>query len=411
MSDSSMNNNSNKNNKQWPMYRPIAPSISSAIPQPLFKANWDDNEKRKRDNLTGSPNLSMRTGSIESDDNINGKLGENSQALTAEQKLRRKEQNRAAQRAFRERKERYVKELEIKIKFIEDTHATSMQTVKHENEDLRHVIKRMESELLAIKGAAAAYNEQLNQLREEKGVDIPYFILPDVMMQDDDGEELQLRQEEEMKNGNIEEGMDTSADCSSMEEAMSISISTAPPAAKRIMRVAPSAVACIRDKDGISFCERLKEEVCSSAYDQLLSEPLFDPSSGDLNDAVTRRPVPIAAGIEGGESQQPRTSDTVRHDFDRFMDSMAGKVMLDPATHETKLISCSEVWERLSEHPYFEQFDLDLLCEELKKKAKCSHDGTVLEEEELSQVLRKMEASVGAGRGAEVRGSGGGPER
>ena len=60
MSDSSMNNNSNKNNKQRPMYRPIAPSISSAIPQPLFKANWDDNEKRKRDNLTGSPNLSSK---------------------------------------------------------------------------------------------------------------------------------------------------------------------------------------------------------------------------------------------------------------------------------------------------------------------------------------------------------------
>ena len=328
--------------------------------------------------------------------------------MTAEQKLRRKEQNRAAQRAFRERKERYVKELETKIKFIEDTHATSMQTVKHENEDLRHVIKRMESELLAIKGAAAAYNEQLNQLRDEKGVDVPYFILPDVMMmQEDDGEELPQQQEDIKNDDDHREGMDTSAD-SSMDEMMSTTTTTAPPAAKRIMRVAPSAVACIRDKDGISFCERLKEEVCSSAYDQLLSEPLFDPSSGDLNDAVTRHPVPIAAGIEGGESQQPRTNDTVRHDFDRFVDSMAGRAMLDPATHETKLISCNEVWERLSEHPHFEQFDLDLLCDELKKKAKCSHDGTVLEEEELSQVLRKMEASVGAGGG---RGSGGGPER
>ncbi|KAI9272678.1 hypothetical protein BDA99DRAFT_498932 [Phascolomyces articulosus] len=330
-----------------------------------------------------------------------GKLSENSHVLTAEQKLRRKEQNRAAQRAFRERKERYVKELETKIKFIEDTHATSMQTVKRENEDLRHVIKRMESELLAIKGAAAAYNEQLNQLRNEKGVDVPYFILPDVMMEEEQEQmELSVLQQQENMEKEDDDKMtdhegstDTSAD-SSMEEMMSTtSMNTAPPAAKRIMRVAPSAVACIRDKDGVSFCERLKEEVCSSAYDQLLSEPLFDPSSGVLNDAVTQHPVPIAAGIEEGQ----RGGDPVRHDFDRFMDSMTGRVILDPATHETKLVPCNEVWERLSEHPQFEQFDLDLLCEELKKKAKCSHDGTVLEEEELSEVLRKMEASVGHG--------------
>ena len=58
--NSSNSNNNNNNNKQWPIYRPIAPSISSTIPQPLFKSNWDDNEKRKRDNLTGSPNVSSK---------------------------------------------------------------------------------------------------------------------------------------------------------------------------------------------------------------------------------------------------------------------------------------------------------------------------------------------------------------
>ncbi|KAI8143061.1 hypothetical protein BJV82DRAFT_613360 [Fennellomyces sp. T-0311] len=274
--------------------------------------------------------------------------GDGSHALTAEQKVRRKEQNRAAQRAFRERKERYVKELETKIKFLEDTHTTSLQAVHQENEDLRNVIKRMESELLAVKGAAASFNEQLNRLREQ-GMDVPTFTLPEPMDSDNDEE-------------------------------------NEPPAAKRIMRVAPSAVACIRDKDGVSFCERLKEEVCSSAYDQLLSEPLFD-SSGVLNDAVTQRPVPIVTGME-----ESKTS--MRHDIDRFMDTMVDRTILDPAMHETKLLPCNEVWSRLSEHPHFEQFDLDLLCDELKRKAKCSHDGTVLEEEELSEVLRKMEASL-----------------
>ena len=58
--NSSNSNNNNNNNKQWPIYRPIAPSMSSTIPQPLFKSNWDDNEKRKRDNLTGSPSISSK---------------------------------------------------------------------------------------------------------------------------------------------------------------------------------------------------------------------------------------------------------------------------------------------------------------------------------------------------------------
>ncbi|KAI9488361.1 hypothetical protein BDB00DRAFT_963813 [Zychaea mexicana] len=310
--------------KQWPIYRPIAPSIPSAIPQPpLFKSSWDDYDKRKRGDSNG-PDVRMRTGSVESDgDSINSRLGESSHALTAEQKLRRKEQNRAAQRAFRDRKERYVKELETKIKFMEDTHATSMQRVQRESEDLRNPT-----------------------------------------------------------------GTTATATMTTTEEMA--------PAAKRIMRVAPSAVACIRDKDGISFCERLKEEVCSSAYDQLLSEPLFDPSSGVFNDAVTQHPVPIAAGgTFKNNNVVPLPDAMLRHDFDRFMDSMTDRTILDPATHETKLVPCNEIWERVSEHPQFEQFDLDLLCEELKRKAKCSHDGTVLEEDELSQVLRKMEASLG----------------
>ncbi|KAI9310996.1 hypothetical protein BX666DRAFT_1868742 [Dichotomocladium elegans] len=229
--------------------------------------------------------------------------------MTAEQKMRRKEQNRAAQRAFRERKERYVKELETKIKFMEETHSVSMQAVQRENMELRDVIRKMETELLSIK------------------------------------QPLQ-------------------------------------PPAKRIMRVPSSAVACIRDKDGVSFCERLKEEVCSSAYNQLLSEPLFDSAGFLLSDSI-QHPVPIVTG-----------DFDLRHDFDRFLKSMNDGVVIDPAKHANKLVSCKEVWQRLSEHPQFEHFDLNMLCDELKKCAKCSQDGPVLEEHELNQVIQKMESSV-----------------
>ncbi|KAL2889171.1 Fluconazole resistance protein 3 [Ceratocystis lukuohia] len=67
---------------------------------------------------------------------------------------RRKAQNRAAQRAFRERKERHVKELEEKLATLE---ASSQQT-SSENEQLRRRIEKMstENQILRATGAAAA---------------------------------------------------------------------------------------------------------------------------------------------------------------------------------------------------------------------------------------------------------------
>ncbi|CDS07704.1 hypothetical protein LRAMOSA01653 [Lichtheimia ramosa] len=354
-----------KNRQQWPNFRPIAPSLpqsTGVIGQSALKPGIDDLEKRKWDDLVSPSmaNLQIREGSIGSDNDsvynnaVRLGVGENTQNLTAEQKQRRKEQNRAAQRAFRERKERYVKELETKIKFMEETHTTSMQAVQHENTELRDVIKRMESELLALKAAASTFNDKLDHLRQQ-GIDVPTFTIPDIS-----------RDPINDKNGDDGSGDDQQ------------------PAAKRIMRVPSSAVACIRDKDGVSFCERLKEEVCSSAYNQLLSEQLFDPS-GSLNDTVTQHPVPIVTGLD---------NKGLEHDFDRFMSIMSEGVVIDPSTYSTKLVPCNQVWQRLSEHPQFDHFDLDLLCNELKKRAKCSHDGPVLEEHELDQVLRLMETSL-----------------
>ncbi|KAK0207995.1 hypothetical protein DFS33DRAFT_1271363 [Desarmillaria ectypa] len=61
--------------------------------------------------------------------------------------LKRKEQNRAAQRAFRERKEKHVKDLEDKVAALE---ARNEQTTS-ENENLRDILARLQSENMALK--------------------------------------------------------------------------------------------------------------------------------------------------------------------------------------------------------------------------------------------------------------------
>ncbi|KAG0170865.1 hypothetical protein DFQ28_001461 [Apophysomyces sp. BC1034] len=74
-------------------------------------------------------------------------------------KIKRKAQNRAAQRAFRERKERYVKELEIKIKCVQDNHLVATAQYLRENQHLRSIIYRLEQENLALKGFPVANQE------------------------------------------------------------------------------------------------------------------------------------------------------------------------------------------------------------------------------------------------------------
>jgi len=61
--------------------------------------------------------------------------------------LKRKEQNRAAQRAFRERKEKHVKDLEDKVASLE---ARNLRT-ESENENLRDLLSRLQEENVQLK--------------------------------------------------------------------------------------------------------------------------------------------------------------------------------------------------------------------------------------------------------------------
>ncbi|KAF8624773.1 hypothetical protein AX15_005664 [Amanita polypyramis BW_CC] len=61
--------------------------------------------------------------------------------------LKRKEQNRAAQRAFRERKEKHVKDLEDKVAALEAKNEQSLS----ENENLRDLLARLQTENVVLK--------------------------------------------------------------------------------------------------------------------------------------------------------------------------------------------------------------------------------------------------------------------
>lgn len=287
----------------------------------------------------------------------------NSTSLAADQRKRRKEQNRAAQRAFRERKERYVKELEDKIKEIEAAHASQVSLLEKENADLKSAMNSMQNELNKYKGNSSFSNSA--------SIPLPPSASPPAAV-------------------TVAEGQSSPPYSDTRSPAISANSTPNTSPVATTPRVPSSAVACIRDKDGVSFCERLKEEVCSNAYDRLLTEPLFD-AQGYLNETVASHPVPIVTS-----ATKERSKTDVFNELEQFLTENFSPTAdtVSNTSNSVDLISCSEVWQRIAKHPMFEQFDTDELCDELRRRAKCSRTGPVFEEYEVKEVLDLMVSKI-----------------
>ncbi|KAF9362563.1 DNA-binding transcription factor yap1 [Mortierella sp. NVP85] len=84
--------------------------------------------------------------------------------LTTEPTNKRKAQNRAAQRAFRDRKERYVKSLEDRIKELEEmSPAQSDSKLQEENSNLKVLVQRLETENYLLKERAFTFDFPVSQ--------------------------------------------------------------------------------------------------------------------------------------------------------------------------------------------------------------------------------------------------------
>ncbi|KAI9187801.1 DNA-binding transcription factor yap1 [Blastocladiella emersonii ATCC 22665] len=90
-----------------------------------------------------------------SGDAESGKKKSGRKPASSEPSDRRKAQNRAAQRAFRERKEKYIKQLESRVKELEElTKVSDAATLQLENAQLRALVQKLEAENYYLKGMA-----------------------------------------------------------------------------------------------------------------------------------------------------------------------------------------------------------------------------------------------------------------
>ncbi|KAI8981749.1 hypothetical protein BDF20DRAFT_426240 [Mycotypha africana] len=322
-----------------------------------YHSNHDPSEADSPDSGSGSSNH-RRTESYPTQEPTTLSQGD--------QKQRRKEQNRAAQRAFRERKERYVKELQLKIKEMEKKHGEELKRVNDENERLKDLVKKMEIEIYTLKGAAMAFNMSINKLREA-GLDVSHPAPPNA------------------------------------STTTTVHTPTTPPHQHQFTNRRPSPP--------VPRSSSATTTTTTSALDQLLS----DSSSSVSTPVESAQSLPLRLQqrqqqrnskgqtmftddeLMMGDKEDNNGADEedndnfVERDAYRFKQHRPVDPSLLPTSSAVKMIPCSQIWERLSQHPNFDEFDLDKLCEELKKKAKCSGNGPVIPEYELQEVLRRMD--------------------
>ncbi|KAI8339210.1 hypothetical protein BC941DRAFT_268232 [Chlamydoabsidia padenii] len=327
-------------------------------------------------------------------------------------KVKRKAQNRAAQRAFRERKERYVKDLELKLKHIQETQLMAANHLFQENHYLRSILYRLETENVALKGihiqhgplAGKPMQDWVMALQEHQqrftndpmasimpSLQIPSLPAtnPTLMPSVPTNVAAPESNPQEQQRVHYTFAISTPATLRSRHEQQqqqqrSIQSSTPPLAPKQqpspveLIRLYPGEHSTMQSppvtasptlsassdrhstastaqtpNDGQSFCDELSEEVCANAFDQLLAEPLFDNTTGGLD---------------------------------------LGFPTLDDTT--IGFLSGHEIWDRLSQHARFHHYSSDQLLTMVKPMAKCTHLGPVLTEQDIKVVLDKMDQGL-----------------
>ncbi|PHH81454.1 hypothetical protein CDD82_734 [Ophiocordyceps australis] len=379
--------------------------------------------------------------------------------LTSEPTSKRKAQNRAAQRAFRERKEKHLKDLETKVHELEK----ESREANHENSKLRSQLDRITHELdqykqrLAIMatttkptikdkvsfGSAAVHNlGDVNfqfefpkfgtlpgpaPIKKPTSNSLP--ISPQsnaqaaspVQSQGTTASRRSAKQPQDhafrddfnnKSSGTFTPALSTSHRAGSMASFDSghgsLGLATGSPSASSSSNAGANS-SCEHPITNDSFSHFANIDVSNPGFDWLANQNggQFDPqlfggyrepqenilSNANLDDlfndslaadfltpynmpsmtansSVTTPPAPKKNLIDEIDAQQNAADD-------------------EPVISHN--VNCSEIWDKLQGCPkaVSGEFDLDGLCSELTKKAKCSGSGPVVAERDFDSILQK----------------------
>ncbi|RHZ80237.1 hypothetical protein Glove_138g6 [Diversispora epigaea] len=394
---------------------------------------------------------------------------------------KRKAQNRAAQRAFRERKERYVKELETKITELESLSAKSAQ----ENQQLKSLVEQLQTENFILKQTSFSFEFPLT--KTEKSTTLVDKNITDLMSPSPSSSSVSSLAQQQLQqqsppstttdtlksllssiNDNMLDPFTPPSSSTSDEEPSSPKsldsaqlgeetfnktkdsstnkIATSLPSTPKSIRATtttPTTMANTtknvlsevlqsssinithspKPQNAKEFCEKFTDGICQG------DSPLGGNGGTDSDEIITttssntttdsnklssfteyRDPTPFTPNIDNPFSESAPLPPLFEENFQNFGSFAPMATPLDEkknpfngnhhinsieeGRNNQKFLSCNKVWERIQQHPKFDDLEgdeIDQLCKELKSKAKCSGNGPVVPEEEVDAVLVKLE--------------------
>lgn len=335
------------------------------------------------------------------------------QPAPADPKLKRKAQNRAAQRAFRERKEKYVKELEDRITELETSQGKPSVNLEKENQQLKELVQKLEAENYLLKGTAFTFDFPISKATNNKPNSA---LVPDAGVQPS----TLLRNDGVVPSSNPDSAWTppSSAHDDSGSEASSPSNSTAKtaettPTSHSEKNTAPTSFASFGDLSASALdstifdnnaafdttaADRFMANQCPNlSNEELERSALFSqyrtPSNDIDNNLFSETPMPplfetdfdnygafAAPILTPKEEGQFSASELLDLGFETKPTSFEHS-----ETQEHKMTPV-QAWEWMQQHPNFEEFEIDDLCDQMKHKATC---GGNLTKDEINEVLDK----------------------
>jgi len=351
--------------------------------------------------------------------------------LTNTPSSKRKAQNRAAQRAFRERKERYVKELENKIKELESVTAKSAQ----ENQQLKTLVEQLQAENFILKQTSFTFDFPLDKASDEtvdleKDIrDISELLAAPTQTQTQKSTPIDLstditlssytppssnESDEEPSSSATGSGVDSDnaseiRDTSSRNSPQMSQVSNVNQLEPTDISPLPEVVTSpsshsSKPQSAKEFCEKFTDSICKDKKKDKNSNTTGESSKSSAFTEY-RDPTPFTPNIDNPFSESaplPPLFEGSFNDFGTFAPMATPSdernaspfvASLDEISSK-KFLSCNKVWERIQQHPKFDDLEgdeIDQLCTALKAKAKCSGHGPVVPEEELEVLLVKLE--------------------
>ncbi|KAI8062669.1 hypothetical protein BC940DRAFT_308436 [Gongronella butleri] len=276
-------------------------------------------------------------------------------------KSKRKLQNRQAQRAFRERRLNYVKELEDRIKELESNQGQQSDKLVEENKRLRDVIQQLQVENAILGGAASSFDVPLSHMSTERPQKLQRSIATD------------NHQKNNINNNNNKHTSSTTtppAFTSSPDDHLSLALSDSPPS------VSSGSNKSMSHTPDTTVDDLFASTVPTDIFSNFESHRLFDQPIFDALDAA-QIPLPkledtsdifaSVVNVDGADAvPQPQPQ------LQLALQQNTTCQQTDPHEKLPCQMTVSEVWDKVTAHPQFEEFDIDLLCSEMKNKAVCS---------------------------------------